>query len=173
MTTLDGGASTAFDVWPILAFILIILVMLELLRRVVLKMDRFITGILRRPIPKDKRDPARAFTATSKREAAELAGGRCEGTRLIRCRHRGDDLHGDHWYPHSRGGATTPANLVMLCPKCNRRKSDKIPTSAETTVLYLRRRSYMPPDRMRPGQWRPRRTGPEPSPARIIPSDDF
>lgn len=171
--TLAEGASAAFDVWSVLAILLFFLVALELLRRVVLWVDRFITGLLHRRMPKDKRDPVRVFTSTIKREAAEMAGGRCEGTRVIRCRRRGNDLHGDHWYPHSRGGATTPVNLVMLCPKCNRRKSDKIPTSAETTVLYLRRRSYMPPDRMRPGQWRSRRNGPEPSPARIIPSDDF
>lgn len=171
--TLAEGSSTAFDVWPVLAVTLLLLAALEIVRRAALWVDRLITGLIHRPLPKDKRDPARVFTAAAKREASELAGGRCEGTRVIRCRHRGDDLHGDHWYPHSRGGATTLDNLVMLCPKCNRRKSDKIPTSAETAVLYLRRRSYMPPGRMKPGQWRPRRTGPEMPRARIIPSDDF
>lgn len=34
------------------------------------------------------------------------------------------DMHGDHLKPWSKGGKTTPDNLVMLCRKCNLEKSD-------------------------------------------------
>ena len=48
-------------------------------------------------------------------------------------------------------------NLVMLCPKCNRRKSDKVPSIFQTEALYLRRKlgygyaHHM--DKTHPGEW--------------------
>jgi 5-methylcytosine-specific restriction endonuclease McrA len=35
-------------------------------------------------------------------------------------------MQGDHIIPWSRGGKTLPDNLQMLCPLCNRRKSDSL-----------------------------------------------
>lgn len=169
----ESSAASDVDAYSALAVLLMVGVVIYFLWKIVAWVDRGVTALLHPRLDKDRRDPARTFTAATKREAAELAGGRCEGTRAWRCRYRGDDLHGDHWYPHSRGGTTAPENLVMLCPRCNRRKSDKVPSHLATTILYRRRRSYMPTGRMRPGQWRPRRTKPEPPQAIIIPSDDF
>lgn len=36
------------------------------------------------------------------------------------------DLHCDHIYPESKGGATTFNNLQTLCARCNRVKGNKI-----------------------------------------------
>lgn len=49
------------------------------------------------------------------------------------CFHCGVNLtvtgyHGDHWIPLSRGGTNWIENIRLLCPKCNRRKSDKLPS---------------------------------------------
>lgn len=171
--SVEASAASDVDAYTVLAVLLMVGVVTYLLWRMVSWIDRGVTALLHPRIPGERRDPTRTFSAATKRQAAELAGHRCEGTRLLRCRHRGEDLHGDHWYPHARGGSTDPANLVMLCPRCNRRKSDKIPSHLATAILYRRRRSYMPPGRMRPGQWRPRRNRPEPTPAVIAPPDDF
>lgn len=35
-------------------------------------------------------------------------------------------LEFDHVYPESRGGATTPDNLVLACRPCNRAKGSKV-----------------------------------------------
>lgn len=35
--------------------------------------------------------------------------------------------HVDHVVPLSRGGANDPANIVIACPSCNRRKNTKLP----------------------------------------------
>lgn len=32
----------------------------------------------------------------------------------------------DHVYPESKGGATTPENIVISCRPCNRSKKDKV-----------------------------------------------
>lgn len=37
------------------------------------------------------------------------------------------DFHIDHKDPHSRGGPTSLSNAQLLCPKCNREKSAKVP----------------------------------------------
>lgn len=35
--------------------------------------------------------------------------------------------HVDHIVPITRGGSNDPSNLVITCPKCNRKKSNKLP----------------------------------------------
>lgn len=101
-------------------------------------------------------DPQRLFTAEQKAAAMRACNYQCEniigGTR---CSYRGNDLHGDHWFPHSKGGATTVENLVMLCPACNRAKYNHIPTERATAELNAYRAQgigYLYP--MPPvGQW--------------------
>jgi len=37
----------------------------------------------------------------------------------------------DHFIPLSRGGAKDWSNKVIACPKCNRKKADRMPTEEE------------------------------------------
>ena len=39
----------------------------------------------------------------------------------------GSDYHVDHYVPVNRGGTSEFTNLVISCPECNRRKSDREP----------------------------------------------
>ncbi|HUJ55151.1 MAG TPA: HNH endonuclease signature motif containing protein [Gaiellaceae bacterium] len=65
--------------------------------------------------------PTRTPIPTELRRAVfERDGGRC-----VECE-SSFDLQYDHILPVSRGGATTPENLQILCADCNRRKSDSL-----------------------------------------------
>lgn len=122
------------------------------------KIDKFFISIVHMRRSPHRRDPQRVFTQRQKRKASILCGWRCEGTGILgRCDYYGKDLHGDHWYPHSRGGATTEKNLVMLCSRCNRRKSDRIPSRLQTWALRCRRRfgEYRPGVNSNVGEWLP------------------
>lgn len=113
---------------------------LWLLYQVVSFFDRLRIMIIHRRKPHDKRDSARLFSDKLKRRYNSYCGNRCEGTGILfRCRRRGH-LQGDHWFPHARGGQTNAGNLVMLCSKCNKRKSAKVPTVFQTYALYFRRK---------------------------------
>ena len=48
----------------------------------------------------------------------------------------GVKLHVDHIIPVSKGGRTEPSNLQVLCSRCNRGKSNKLPVSPNTTKSY-------------------------------------
>lgn len=141
---------------PLLLSILSIVVLMKLYTWC----DGVASSVMRRKRPDYKRDKTRVFTPKQKRLASQACNHRCEGTGIFfRCTYRGDDLHGDHWYPHSRGGATTEKNLVMLCPKCNNRKSDSIPSRLQTRAINRRRRSGRDYSMMyteKVGQWLPR-----------------
>lgn len=125
-----------------------------------LRLDSGIAQLIHRSRPKHKRDSDRAFSNAMKSEASQQCNNRCEGTGILfRCSHVGGDLQGDHWFPHSLGGATSRENLVMLCPKCNRKKSNKIPTRLQTYSLSRRRRKhkdYSSREYTTVGQWLPR-----------------
>jgi 5-methylcytosine-specific restriction endonuclease McrA len=43
-----------------------------------------------------------------------------------------DDLEVDHIYPRSRGGVDSPRNLRLLCPRCNRKKSNTVKRKGTT-----------------------------------------
>lgn len=89
-------------------------------------------------------DPVRLFTVEQKTQAMARCGSRCEAESFPFNRCNARAAQGDHWYPHSKGGTTNPANLAMLCPTHNRAKSDHIPTAGQTTRLDWRRRRYAP-----------------------------
>lgn len=91
-------------------------------------------------------DPQRLFTAGQRRLACRLAQGRCEQESFpfVRCRRVG--AHADHWFPWSRGGASTDQNLVWACTRHNLAKSSRIPTAFQTLRLEARRARYFPSD---------------------------
>lgn len=100
------------------------------------------------------RDPRRAYTGEERQAGFRRAGHRCEFDAwlgLARCRRSAE--HADHWWPHSRGGATTMANLVAGCARHNVAKGAALPTAAQTRRIARRRRRYfLPGDRAVPGE---------------------
>ncbi|MFC4225488.1 HNH endonuclease [Lysinibacter cavernae] len=50
--------------------------------------------------------------------------------------------HGDHFFPWTKGGATSMRNYVAACAKCNLSKSSKTPTRLEKFRIEHRRRKY-------------------------------
>lgn len=104
-------------------------------------------------MPDHQRDPKRRFDKEDFHAAARLANYRCEYVDSMghRC-NTGGTLHGDHWFPHSRGGATVydptlplnpfENNLVILCEECNMAKSNIPPTQEETIRLENSRAQY-------------------------------
>ena len=99
------------------------------------------------------KDPVRAFTDRDRLVGFARAEQRCEmdGWFWMRCPSTAE--HGDHWYPHSKGGRTSLANFVAACEKCNLAKSSRWPTWGQTQRIAFRRRAYFPPGfRVRPGE---------------------
>jgi hypothetical protein len=97
---------------------------------------------LHRPIT---RDPQRLFRPAQKNEAGVRCGNsRCEHKNPLWFRCPSTGTHGDHIYPHSRGGWTTQSNLQLLCPTHNLRKSAKIPSRLYIWRLQQRRKTYYP-----------------------------
>lgn len=90
------------------------------------------------------KDPVRMFTSEQRHSAFARAGGRCEMESLFFIRCRRPAAHGDHWFPHSKGGRTNMRNLVAACAPCNTGKGARTPTAWETTRLEWRRRRYFP-----------------------------
>jgi len=86
-------------------------------------------------------DPQRAFTEREREMGFSRAGGRCE-LGVFRCRSRAS--HGDHYYPWSKGGATTMRNFVAACTRCNTSKGARVPGVIGRAVLISRRRRYFP-----------------------------
>lgn len=100
-------------------------------------------------------DPNRLFKPAQKAEAARrCVDGRCEHKSPLWFRCRTFGAHGDHIYPHSRGGATTMSNLQLLCPRHNLEKSATIPTSMYIWRLEKRRAKYFPADIDHRVEWR-------------------
>ena len=122
------------------ALLVTIPILLYFIIKLYLFVDVFFIKIMHKKRPPEKRDARRTFTKAERVEASKICMWRCEGTGFFRCEYTGSQLQGDHWYPHAHGGATTIQNIVMLCPRCNRRKSAKIPTSLQTYFLKRRRR---------------------------------
>jgi 5-methylcytosine-specific restriction endonuclease McrA len=117
--------STVIVVGVILAFLFLIL----LLRR-------YASGAM------VQRDPQRDFSAAQRREGFARAGHRCEHKPLLWLRCTAAPTHGDHIYPHSRGGATSLANFQALCARHNLAKADRAPSRFYIWYLERRRRRY-------------------------------
>ena len=92
-----------------------------------------------------RRDPVRRFTRQQRRDGMVRAGGLCELEAGFRRRCSRPAEHGDHFYPWSRGGATSLQNFVAACARCNRRKGARLPSPGRQRRLERRRREYLPP----------------------------
>lgn len=99
-------------------------------------------------------DPQRLFSSVQKAEGRQRCDNRCEHKLPLwfRCRGRAD--HGDHIFPHSRGGATAMSNLQFLCQPHNLSKSARVPSATYIWRLQRRRRKYFPPSANRRVEWR-------------------
>ena len=90
-----------------------------------------------------RKDPKRAFDSRQSSVGMLRADHRCEMGLLFRCK-RGAH-HGDHFFPHSRGGATNLENFVAACPRHNLAKGARMPSRALQTAIELRRGRYFNP----------------------------
>jgi len=81
-------------------------------------------------LPENQRDPQRSFTAKMRKEKLDEQGGICFYQIQVTQHPRwepyrsGVQWEGDHIIPHAAGGATSYANLQVLCADCNSAKSD-------------------------------------------------
>ena len=141
----------------IMAISLILIIILFILVKLSLFVEEVIIKIFHRNKPENRRDINRLYSHNDKVKYSTLCNNRCEGIGIfLRCRHEGNDLQGDHWYPYSRGGATTKKNLVMLCPKCNKKKTNHVPTFLQTKAIEFRRKHNMGYNNHiynKPGEW--------------------
>ena len=92
-----------------------------------------------------RRDPVRRFTRQQRRDGMVRAGGLCELEAGFRRRCSRPAEHGDHFYPWSRGGATSLQNFVAACARCNRTKGARLPSPSRQRRLEHRRREYFSP----------------------------
>lgn len=145
------GYDYSFVVYA-LSFVLILAIILK----IVSWLDRIVVAVLHRKKQDSERDSVRTYRLHDRKIFSSKCNDRCEGVGIFfRCTRRGN-LQGDHWYPHSRGGATTKKNLVMLCQKCNGRKLAHVPSVFQTYALYFRRKigwGYNGMDEIKPGEW--------------------
>jgi 5-methylcytosine-specific restriction endonuclease McrA len=91
-----------------------------------------------------RRDPVRRFSRHQRREGMARADGQCEMEGPFRRRCSRPAEHGDHFYPWSKGGATSLQNFVAACSSCNRAKGARIPSPGQQERLQNRRRDYIP-----------------------------
>lgn len=98
-----------------------------------------------RALHKPHKDEDRLYSKQDRMIGFARAGGRCEMDGFLwflRCSR--EAKHGDHHYPHSKGGATTMQNFVAACVRCNTSKGAKVPTLMQTKRIQNRRRRYFP-----------------------------
>lgn len=102
------------------------------------------------------KDPERMFAQFVIFEAKRRCDFRCEHVSRFgrRCRHgesNGHVLHADHWIPHSKGGASSEGNIVILCARHNLAKSSEVPFTWQTARVFSSRSRYMV-NAVRPGE---------------------
>lgn len=91
------------------------------------------------------KDPVRDFSAAQRSAGFTRAAGRCEldgSFWFTRCKRPAS--HGDHHFPHSKGGASSMENFVAACVRCNTSTGAKIPGLMATMRIERRRRKYFP-----------------------------
>lgn len=135
MPTLNVTVPTDGNALLAVAIIAAVVMLVVAMRKVV----NSLALLVHRRRPHNRRDTQRQFSSSQRARAQQLCNNRCEGGLLFRCKNTGA-LQGDHWFPHARGGATSWQNLVMLCPQCNNKKSDHLPTLLQTRAIQRRRR---------------------------------
>lgn len=89
-------------------------------------------------------DPRRMFSADERRAGFERAGNQCEFARWMFFRCTRTASHGDHYFPWSKGGATSMLNYVAACARCNTSKGARMPTALDRALLRARRARYFP-----------------------------
>jgi len=91
-----------------------------------------------------QKDPQRIFTPAQRAEGFARARNQCEHFNVFGRRCTNAPAHGDHHYPHSKGGATTLSNFVALCARHNLAKSSHVPGHFATRRLERHRQTYFP-----------------------------
>jgi 5-methylcytosine-specific restriction endonuclease McrA len=97
-----------------------------------------------RKFNKPHKDEDRLYSKQDRMIGFARAGGRCEMDGFFWFRCGREAKHGDHHFPHSKGGATTMQNFVAACVRCNTSKGAKVPTFMQTKRIQNRRRGYFP-----------------------------
>lgn len=90
------------------------------------------------------KDTRRMYTSPERQQGFARSGGQCEYDRwlLFRCTRTAE--HGDHFYPWSKGGATSMQNFVAACVRCNLVKSAHMPSPLMRARIQARRARYFP-----------------------------
>lgn len=100
------------------------------------------------------RDPKRAYSTDDRQQGFQRAGNQCEYDRWLFFRCTRTAQHGDHFYPWSKGGATSMRNFVAACARCNCSKGARIPSPFMRNRIQHRRRNYFPQNTpVDVGQW--------------------
>ncbi|MHB8318126.1 MAG: HNH endonuclease [Acidimicrobiales bacterium] len=101
-----------------------------------------------------QKDPQRSFTPAQRLAGFNRCGNRCEHISIFGRRCTAAPTHGDHIWPHSKGGATTLANFAGLCARHNLAKGSRTPSRWAISRLERRRRGYFPPGEPVEVNWR-------------------
>lgn len=95
-----------------------------------------------------RRDPIRRFNGQQRRQGMARAQGKCEMEEAFYRRCSRPAEHGDHFYPWSKGGATSVLNFVAACARCNRAKAARVPSPGQQKRMEGRRRGYFGADEL-------------------------
>lgn len=125
-------------------------VVVFIIARVVFKSIRNIRNAKRRA---HQSTDERIFSQEQKRLGHARAGHQCEfSVGLSRCPRRSQ--HADHFFPFSRGGATSMQNFVAACEFHNLSKGAKMPSALDKSRIEIRRKNYFPAlTEVRVGEW--------------------
>jgi len=63
---------------------------------------------------------------------------RTQNNTCVYCPKNLNDMHMDHIVPLAKGGRHSISNIQLLCPDCNKRKSDKWPEQYEQSIGFIR-----------------------------------